>query len=311
MGTVSTIISERENRLQLRLSLRLLAVTCLFASLNSSRSRIARGSVVTENPAAWNLTFEDDFSGTALDGAKWANRLPGPRNSAINTPEAVSVGGGLLTIKTYTENGMHYTGMIGSQGKFEQTYGYFEARMKFHTSPGQWSAFWLTSPIYDQGTGNPGFYGTEIDITEHRAVNNNNNPILNRYVSAVHWDTYGPAHQQTAQTFSNVPNLGNDSWHTFALKWSPAGYEFYYDDTLMWTVDQAISARDEYIIFSSEARQDEWAGHIPDAGYGSLASTVTNLQVDYVRVYQSVPEPSAMAGFLGVSSFLLRRSRRR
>ena len=294
------------------LAARPLAATCFVVLLNGVVGGIAQASVVTDNPSAWSLTFSDDFSGSSLDSTKWANRLPGPRNDAINTPDAVSVGGGLLTIKTYTDNGIHYTGMIGSQGKFEQTYGYFEARVKFHTSPGQWSAFWLTSPIYDQGTGNPGFYGTEIDITEHRAVNNNNNPILNRYVSAVHWDTYVTGvHQQTARTFSNVPNLGNDSWHTFALKWSPAGYEFYYDDTLMWTVDQAISARDEYIIFSSEARQDEWAGHIPDAGYGSLASTVTNLQVDYVRVYQSVPEPSAMAGFVGVSSFLLRRSRRR
>jgi beta-glucanase (GH16 family) len=200
--------------------------------------------------------------------------------------------------------------MIGSQSKFEQTYGYFEARVKFHTTPGQWSAFWLTSPVYDQGVGNPGFYGTEIDITEHRAVNSNNNPILNRFHSAVHWDTYGPAHQQVAQTFSNVPNLGNDSWHTFALKWSPAGYEFYYDDTLKWTVTQAVSARNEYMILSSEVRQDGWAGHIPDAGYGSLASSVTNMQVDYVRVYQSVPEPAALFLITGMPMFLLRRTRR-
>ena len=109
----------------------------------------------------------------------------------------------------------------------------------------------------------------------------------------------------------NVPNLGNDSWHTFALKWSPAGYEFYYDDTLKWTVSQAISATNEYMILSSEVRQDGWAGHIPDAGYGSLASTVTNLQVDYVRVYQSVPEPTALALISGMWPFLLTRMRKR
>jgi beta-glucanase (GH16 family) len=293
------------------LTARLLAVTCFVVIVNGSRGGVARGSVVTDDPAAWNLTFEDDFSGTALDDAKWANRLPGPRNSAINTPDAVSVGGGVLTIRTYTDNGVHYTGMVGSQGKFEQTYGYFEARVKFHTSPGQWSAFWLTSPIYDQGTGNPGLYGTEIDVAEHRAANGNDLPILDRYVSAVHWDTYGPAHRQTAEVFSDVPNLGNDSWHTFGVNWSPAGYAFYYDDTLMWTVNQAISARDEYLILSSEVRQNEWAGHIPDAGYGSLASTVTNVQVDYVRAYQLVPEPSAIALVFGVSSSLLRRRRGR
>ena len=52
-------------------------------------------------------------------------------------------------------------------------------------------------------------------------------------------------------------------------------------------------------------------GHIPDAGYGSLASSVTDMQVDYVRVYQSVPEPTALALVSGVSPFLLRRRRKR
>ena len=253
---------------------RLIAVTGVVALLNCCDvGGIAQASVVTDNPSAWNLTFSDDFSGSSLDSTKWANRLPGPRNDAINTPDAVSVGGGLLTIKTYTDAGTHYTGMIGSQGKFEQTYGYFEARVKFHTTPGQWSAFWMTSPIYDQGVGNPGFYGTEIDITEHRAANNGNNPITDRFHTAVHWDTYVTGvHQQTNKTHMNVPNLGNDSWHTFALKWSPAGYEFYYDDTLKWTVSQAISATNEYMILSSEVRQDGWAGHIPEISASAVGS---------------------------------------
>jgi beta-glucanase (GH16 family) len=256
---------------------------------------VATASVVSDNPPAWNLTFVDDFDGSSLDATKWANRLPGPRNDAINTPAAVSVGGGVLTINTYTDNGTHYTGMIGSQAKFEQAYGYFEARLKFHTSPGQWSAFWLTSPVYDTGIGNPALYGTEIDVVEHRAVNSNNNPVVGRYVSAVHWDGYGDAHQQEADTHPAQPGLGNDSWHVYGLRWSPAGYDFYYDDTLIWSVTQAVSARPEYMILSSEVRDAGWAGTIPAGGYGPLGTSVTNLQVDYVRAYQSVPEPAAAA----------------
>jgi beta-glucanase (GH16 family) len=289
---------------------RLPALAGICVLLSFYAGPLARASVVTDNPTAWNLTFSDDFNGSSLDPTKWANRLPGPRNSAINTPNAVSVGGGVLNIKTYTDAGVHYTGMIGSQGKFEQTYGYYEARVKFHTTPGQWSAFWLTSPVYDQGSGNPAFYGTEIDITEHRAVNNNNNPIIDRFHTALHWDTYVTGvHQQTSKTHMNVPNLGNDSWHTFALKWSPAGYEYYYDDTLMWTVNQAVSARNEYMILSSEVRDLGWAGDIPAAGYGSLATSITNFQVDYVRVYQSVPEPTAFAILAAAALPLMRRRR--
>jgi hypothetical protein len=74
----------------------------------------------------------------------------------------------------------------------------------------------------------------------------------------------------------------------------------------MWTVTDAVSARDEYMILSSEVRQNGWAGTIPAAGYGSLASTVTNMQVDYVRVYEAVPEPAALTLIGAVSPLLLR-----
>jgi beta-glucanase (GH16 family) len=283
----------------------------LLAALNwGVGGGVATASVVSDDPSAWNLTFSDDFDGSSLDATKWANRLPGPRNDAINTADAVSVGGGALTITTYTDNGTHYTGMIGSQSKFEQAYGYFEARLKFHTSPGQWSAFWLTSPTYDGNVGNPALYGTEIDVVEHRAVNVNDNDVTHRYVSSVHWDGYGADHKQDSITYTARPGLGNDSWHTYGLRWSPAGYEFYYDDTLQWTVTDAVSAHPEYMILSSEVRDAGWAGHIPAGGYGSLATSVTNMQVDYVHVYQAVPEPgAAVVALLCAAPLVLRRKR--
>jgi hypothetical protein len=53
----------------------------------------------------------------------------------------VSVGGGALTIKTYTEAGQLFSGMISTQRTgptgFEQAYGYFEARVRFDSAPGQ------------------------------------------------------------------------------------------------------------------------------------------------------------------------------
>ena len=254
------------------------------------------GSIVSDNPAAWNLTLSDEFDGTALDSTKWAHRQPGPRKGGFNTPSAVSIGGGLLTIKTYTDGGVHYTGMIGTQGKFEQTFGYYETRMKFHSTAGQWSAFWLQSPGYG-AVGDPASAGTEIDVVEHRATNRNGNDLRHRYVSAVHWDGYEAAHQQVARTHSGLTGLGNDSWHTYGLKWSESGYEFYYDDQLVWTVNQAISERPEYMILSSEVENDTWAGTVPAGGYGSFASSLTNVQVDYVRVYAAVEPAEASADF--------------
>jgi beta-glucanase (GH16 family) len=268
----------------------------LAVIVGASASGRARGSIVTDNPAAWALAFSDEFSGSSLDATKWAHRQLGPRKGAINTANAVTVGDGLLTIKTYTDNGVHYTGMIGTQGKFEQTFGYYEARMKFHSTAGQWSAFWLQSPTYG-AIGDPATAGTEIDVVEHRAANNNGNDIRHRYVSAVHWDGYEAAHQQTARTHSGLTGLGNDSWHTYGLKWSESGYEFYYDDALIWSVATPVSERSEYLILSSEVEDGTWAGAVPAGGYGALLSSVTNVQVDYVRVYSAVTPAPPSADF--------------
>jgi beta-glucanase (GH16 family) len=279
------------------MSSRPLATVLLLSVLVSASARgRVYGSIVTDNPAAWALAFSDEFSGSSLDGSKWAHRQLGPRKGAINTANAVSVADGLLTINTYTEGGVHYTGMLGTQGKFEQTFGYFESRMKFHSTPGEWSAFWLQSPTYG-AVGDPATAGTEIDVVEHRASNNNDNDIRHRYVSAVHWDGYEAAHQQVAKTHSGLPGLGNDSWHTYGLKWSASGYEFYYDDALIWMVASPVSERSEYLILSSEVEDGTWAGDVPSGGYGSLLSSVTNVQVDYVRVYSAVTPEAPSADF--------------
>jgi beta-glucanase (GH16 family) len=278
------------------LARRTIAAVLALLIVSTASSDRAGASIVTDNPAAWALSFNDEFSGSSLDGSKWAYRQLGPRKGGVNTTDAVAVANGLLTITTFTEEGVHYTGMLGTQGKFDQTYGYFEARMKFHSTAGQWSAFWLQSPTYG-AVGNPATAGTEIDVVEHRAANNNNNDIRDRYVSAVHWDGYEAAHQQTAKTHRDLPGLGNDSWHTYGLKWTASGYDFYYDDALIWTVATPVSQRSEYLILSSEVEDGTWAGNVPAGGFGSLLASVTNVQVDYVRVYSAVTPAAPSADF--------------
>jgi hypothetical protein len=126
----------------------------------------------------------------------------------------------------------------------------------------------------------------------------------------VHWDGYGAEHQQTAKTHGPLATLGNGSWHTYGLNWSPAGYDFYFDDALLWSVTQAVSARPEYLILSSEVRDANWAGTVPASGYGSLATSTTNVQVDYVRAYTAVPEPAGLTlMMLGAVGFISTRRR--
>jgi len=249
-------------------------------------------------------TWSDEFNGSSLDLTRWGYRAEGARHDGILTRDAVSVGNGALTNKTYTEAGKHYSGMISTQKSgsagFEQTNGYFEARVKFNSAPGQWSAFWLQSPTIGSPLGDPATAGVEMDIAEHRArcVMTANAPcsvagdISNRIQQALIWDGYGPASKATVKLSDPPAGLGNDSWHTWALRWTPNDATFYYDDLALWSMTGPISRHSQYIILSSEVGQF-FAGAIPPAGYGSRQTTTTNMQVDWVRVWRS-PQRNAL-----------------
>lgn len=252
------------------------------------------------------LTWSDEFSGSNLDRTRWSYRASGPRHDGILTPDAVSVGKGVLTIKTYTEadpsTGLpqHYSGMIGSQRVgsvgFEQTYGYFKARVKFNSSPGQWSAFWLQSPTLGSPLRDPAAAGVAMDVAEHRArcvsalppipseLCAPDNDISNRIQQELNWDGYGADAKAVQKLSDPLVGLTNGSWHTWALRWTPTSLTFYYDGAEIWCQTGPISRRSEYIILSSEVGQS-FAGTIPAAGYGSRETSRTNMQVDYVRVW--------------------------
>jgi beta-glucanase (GH16 family) len=190
--------------------------------------------------------------------------------------------------------------MIGSYrnglGGFEQTYGYFEARMKFANASGQWSAFWLQSPTLGNPLGDPATAGVEMDIAEHRTrcvdapaptppqTCSPTNNIADRIQQALIWDGYGPESKSSVKLSEPLAGLGNGSWHTWALRWTPTDVTFYYDGVPTWFQTEPISRRDEYMILSSDVGEF-FAGPIPAGGYGSRDATTTQTQVDYVRVW--------------------------
>ncbi len=250
------------------------------------------------DPPIW----ADEFGGTSLDRTRWSYRASGARLDGILTPDAVSVADGILTIKTYTEGGRHYSGMIstqhldGSPAGFEQAYGTFEARLRFHTSPGMWSAFWMQSPTIGEPIGAPEEAGVEMDIAEHRsrcvaaALCALGNDVSGRIQRALIWDGYADGHKKHVTSFSNpLPGLGNGSWHTFGMRWTPSDMTFFYDGEPQWTTDGAVSQRSQYLILSSEVGR-AFAGPPPLGGFGPRALSRTNLQVDWVRVWAATPE---------------------
>jgi len=221
-------------------------------------------------PAGYTLEWEDNFDGLTLDETKWSHRLLGPRRDAVNVVEAVTLTGeGTLKITTSKVGDEYHTGMIGTQGKFERAFGYWEARIKLQDQEGHWSAFWVQSPTIGNPIGDTLVAGTEIDVVEYHS--NWGDGLQN----TLHWDGYGTDHKSAAKS-ATIAGL-KDGFHTFAVLWTPNEYVFYTDGIETWRTSTALSHRTQYAILSLEV--ESWAGNIANAVLPD------SMEVDYVRWY--------------------------
>ena len=221
----------------------------------------------------YKLVWSDEFDGKALDLTKWDYRGLGRRRDAINAKDAVTLDGkGHLLFTTKRIGDEYHTAMIGTQGKFETTFGYFECRVRFQTQIGHWSAFWLQSPTLGNPANDSRKAGTEIDIFEYLRKRND------KIQHTLHWDGYGNNHKSAVKVI-DVPRL-MEGWHTVGLLWTPTHYAFYVDGKETWQTDKGLSHRPQYMILSLEV--GEWAGEI------SEAKLPDHFYVDYVRVYKRI-----------------------
>lgn len=248
--------------------------------------------VQAEPPSSYRLAWQDNFDGEKFDASKWT-AMVGPRKGGQSAADAVAVKDGVLSITTYTKDGKHYTGFLSTKGKFETTYGYIEAAIRFKTTPGQWGAFWMMPPTMGKPLGDPATAGTEIDIVEHRASDKKGEDLCGMYVINLHWDGYGKDHKtkgtKVTPAFSALPLPGE--WHTYALHWTPERYTFYYDGVEKWATTNAVSRRSEYLLLTCEIQDKSWAGNCPAEGYGSLLDSKTKMDVDWIRVWQAPAKP--------------------
>lgn len=247
-------------------------------------------------PAGYYLVWSDEFNGTSLDTTKWDYWLLGGRRDAVNIQNAVSVGGGNLTITTYTSNNVHYTAMIATDGTFRSRYGYWESSIKWGDTNGMWSAFWMQSPTMGTYLNDPFVSGSELDIVEHRSTDGGGNGDINNIVqNNIHWNGYGSDAESAGS--GNIGSGLGSGFHTYGFLWTPGTastsvYTLYVDGNNLRSWNYAnnsvpVSESTEWTILSSEVDDTSttWAGTIPSAGYGSLASSTTKLTVDYVRYY--------------------------
>lgn len=220
------------------------------------------------------LTFEDHFDKNELDETKWSLAPEWHRQDAGGrwSDRMTTIQDSCLVLTAdIDEDGTPISGAIRSKGIFEQAFGYFEARMKWHRTTGFWGAFWMMCGDVTKVDGSAKS-GVEIDIIEsgecaRGGVNH-----------ALHWDGYGKDHKQLAKILKE-PDQYDGEWHTYALEWTEDAYIFYIDGNETWRVSECgICSKPGYLKLTTEF--GTWAAPIVK---DELPDSVL---VDYVRVYQ-------------------------
>ena len=233
------------------------------------------------------LLFEDHFDGTELDYTKWKRATAYRENKVHDVvwrPGNIRVINGMLDITIqnsgkFNSNGKAIinAGAIRSDGKFNSSHGYYEARIKiFKGSPGLSGAFWLMSSKVGNEN-NSGRDGAEIDIVEMPWN-------TGRTVHTVHWDGYGEMHKSAHHEVPPNNSRQPGTWHTFGLKWTPTEYTFYIDDVKTWTskAGGVSQAKDAYMILSANVLAP-WG--LPSGQSFNVESLPNHLKVDWVKVY--------------------------
>ena len=249
-------------------------------------------------PSQWQLTWSDEFdgaNGSLPDATKWTSVTGGGgwgnRELEYYTARADNAHQefGNLVITAARET---YTGPEGvtrdftsarlkTAGKFSQTYGRFEARIKMPAGRGVWPAFWLLGDDIAQ-TGWPAC--GEIDIAE----------LVGSAPATILGTIHGPGYSGSAGVSSkytlSAGKSFSDGFHTFAVDWAPNLIRFYIDDVLYATRTPAglppgsrwVFDRPFFIILNVAV-----GGNLPGPPDDSTAFPQT-MRVDYVRVFKRV-----------------------
>jgi beta-glucanase (GH16 family) len=230
---MSTRLSARRTRSAAVLSAAVVLGSTLVAALGAQATAAPDVSIAA-------TTFADEFNGpagSAVDGSKWTLEQGDNVNNherqyyTNRTSNAAMDGQGNLVITARRENPGNYncwygrceytSARLNTAGKFSQTYGRFETRLKMSHGQGMWPAFWM------MGTTGGGWPNNgEIDVMENVGFEPN----------TVHGTIHGPEYSGSGGIGAayNGPRFA-DGFHTFTLDWSP--------NSLTWSVDGTVYQR--------------------------------------------------------------------
>jgi beta-glucanase (GH16 family) len=216
------------------------------------------------------MTFSDEFS-NEFNTNVWNDTV---WYETSNATKNYTVEDGRLKIWPQRDaTGKFFNRTVDTDGKYYQTYGYFEIEAKLPVGKGTWPAFWLFNHIGDRRP--------EIDIMEAYAGGGpesgwgdaNLHPVM--FAATVWLDE----HIQAGTRKLATPDL-SAAYHKYAVKWEPNKLTFYFDGQEFYSVNASMSDP-MYLML------DLWYGSASGTPDDTTPTGKTNsFEVNYIRAWQ-------------------------
>jgi beta-glucanase (GH16 family) len=226
-----------------------------------------------QDAASYALSFSEEFN--SFDSSLWNDHI---WYQGSNDTKNYAVENGALKIWPQRDaNGKFFDRTIDTDGKFYQTYGYFEVEAKLPKGKGTWPAFWLFNHVGDRRP--------EIDVMEAYAggegwghTDANGVSIPTAYAPTV-WKGDTEGQNMGSKTHHAGVDLSAD-FHKYAVKWEPNKQTYYFDGKEVLVVNVAMTDP-MYLML------DLWFGSASGTPDDSTPQGKGNsYEVNYVRAWK-------------------------
>jgi beta-glucanase (GH16 family) len=206
----------------------------LFLTAGCLIAGILIGGIVSAQPR-WQLSWSDDFTGTAIDTNHWTFEIGNGNNGWGNheleyytsRPQNAYIADGMLHIVARKEpyQGKEFTSAkLKTRDRFSQKYGRFEFCARLPQGKGYWPALWMMPehPVYG-----PWAASGEIDVMENRGVN------PEKVLGTIHFGATSPHNAQShGPSFNFPPGDSVTNFHVYAVEWTTNAISWYVDNHL-------------------------------------------------------------------------------
>jgi beta-glucanase (GH16 family) len=222
-----------------------------------------------QDASLYTLAFNEDFN--SMNTAVWNDHM---WYDSSNATQNWAIDNGVLKIWPQRDaNGNFFNRTFDTDGKYYQTYGYFEIEAKQPIGKGVWPAFWIFNHIDSRRP--------EIDILESYPGGGPNSGWGD---SSLHPVAYGAtiwldAGVQGGFKMIQTPDL-SAAFHKYGLKWEPNKQTFYFDGKEVYSAN--VSMPDPMYIMV-----DLWFGSASGSPDNSTPTGIGNsYQINYVRSWK-------------------------